>query len=189
MYKFLLIVNLIWFVNVNTNYAQQDNSPEQITEVNGAYNSEYKKSIELTSGVIDSLNLKQFYKALEHNIGRTLDTTMPVIIGFMQNGLNCITYSSGIKHLKKTLAGYNKSMQNMTRRYGAKGYIVYTSDAFLSGFPCSECIEDKGFVKDHIFPSDRNCMGFFVLFKEGTFYKYYGEDYFSVLRKILETNT
>lgn len=172
-----------------TNYiqCQEDNLKSSEVKVNMILNRKYKKSVELTSGIMDSLKLKEFQQGLGFYLNSHFDSSKPIIIGFIQNGLNCLSQLGDQTYLEKLLSNYDKTLQYVAKEFDSNGYMMYTSDAFVSSYPCPNCIEDKGFMKRIVFTSDKNCMGFFVLLPNGEFYKYYGEDYFSIVDEVLSS--
>lgn len=180
---------LIPFLTFLTIGFSQNSEPNiKPIKINRKFNTDYKKSIELTTGLIDSLNLIQFQSALNKNLGISNDFTKPIAIGYVQSGYNCISNSKKNNTNRNVLSRYKKSMNELEEDFYVDSYIIYTRNSHVRDTPCDGCILDNDFIKANIFPSDQNCMGFFVLFTDGTFYKYYGEDYFSVLTNILRSN-
>jgi hypothetical protein len=186
MKRLYFLIPFLTFLTIG--FSQNSEPNIKPVKINRKFNTDYKKSIELTTGLIDSLCLIQFQSALNKSLSISNDFSKPIVIGYIQGGYNCISNSKKTKYNGNILSGYKKGITQLEDDFNVDSYMIYTQNSHVKDSPCEGCILDNAFIKATIFPSDQNCMGFFVLFTDGTFYKYYGEDYFSILTNILKSN-
>ncbi|WP_296385921.1 hypothetical protein [Winogradskyella sp.] len=175
---------LILFVIIFISCGAKNNTDNA---VNNKYNREYIKSIDGQFGKMDNQDLNLFYKALEENLNITIDTSKTILINYFQKGHNCIVKSNNVEYEKNVLRSYKNSSDKISINYNAKNILVYTKKSFFTKYADNNSgwILDNGFIKNNIFISDKNCSGFFIIRTDGKFYKYYGEDYFSIINKLL----
>lgn len=175
----LKFVLLLFIVSCSTSEKNIDSY-----EVNTKLNLQYRKSRDGKFGKINKEDLNAFYTTLQKELNVTVDTSKVLLINFMQKGRNCISQSLDPKIITN-IEGISNRMAN---NYNASDLFVYTKESYIYPLEKSEAwILDNGFVKANIFPSDQNCQGFFIIRPDGKFYKYYGEDYFSVVKRLLES--
>ncbi|MFP4846605.1 hypothetical protein [Winogradskyella sp. PE311] len=183
---FLSLLTLIFFTSCGAN---KNSIPENDlnNNINNKYNKQYRNSVDGRFGKMGSATLGQFYEALGQNLNINIDTSKTILINYLQKGDNCIVRSGDEKYEKNVLKTYKNMSDRISKIYDTKNILVLTKNSYFSKYAedNTDWLEDNNFIKNNIFTSNKNCSGFFILRTDGKFYKYYGEDYFSIVKKLL----
>ncbi len=158
------------------------------TEVNTYPNSEYKKSRKSYSGALNKYEYNELIKKLETELKSTIPFGKSILVNFNQKAPNCISVRFSEESNYQVAKNRISISSRMSSNNNAIDFFVYTKDSFNKDIyeKLTEFKLDSGFFYDEVFTEHQNCAGFFIIKPDGTFYKYYGEDYYSDVKEILE---
>ena len=182
--KAIYFLVVIFLMSCGTNNISNPGS-----EVNTKPNRAYKKSRTNYSGKLTETEHTQLRKRLELELKTTIPKTKSILINFNQKAPNCLSVGYNQKDNEQVTQNRIRISSRISANNNAIDYFVYTSDA-----PNREIYEktenfllDSGFFYNEVFTEHENCAGFLIVKPNGTFYKFYGEDYYSDVRAILES--
>ncbi|MGB5982381.1 MAG: hypothetical protein WBG46_09565 [Nonlabens sp.] len=150
---------------------------------------EYRKFAKLYSEKLTPEDLKVWRKLLEENLSKDLNFTEPLVIHFYQKAPYCVMMGydfASQKALDHSVEFYAK----IDSTYNAKSYHVFSQNVFFRDEFSKNLtfIGDNGFFHENVFTEHNICKGFFILKPSGSFYKYYGEDYYYQIKDALLVN-
>jgi len=191
MYNCLKICSLILLVNTLFSCATNkitDIKPIIDIEVNTELNPELIKSRKAFSG-----NLNNFqYNELKINLEKELNTKIPegksILINYHQKARNCISLSLNNSDFSKfTNRGIQISSRISTNN-NTVDYFVFEENAFYKNLykEKQNFKLDSGYFYNNIFTLHETCDAFFIIKPNGDFLKYYGSDYYSIVKTFLE---
>ncbi|TYB75860.1 hypothetical protein [Bizionia myxarmorum] len=181
--KGILLLSIISIISCGTNKISTEN-----TKVNTAPNSKYKNTIKAYSGTLSISEYKELIKKLEIELKTAIPENTSILVNFNQKAPNCIAVglSEGTNH--QVIINRLRISERMSSDNNAVDFFVYTKDAYLNeAYQVNPAFTlDSGFFYNEVFPEHQNCAGFLIIKPNGAFYKYYGEDYFTEVKKFLE---
>lgn len=184
IYSLILLVST--FFSCATNKIRDIKTNIDI-EVNTKLNPELIKSRKMFSG---KLNNSQ-YKILKINLEKELNTKIPegksILINYRQKARNCISLSlNNNAFLKFTNRGIEISSR-ISAENNTLDYFVFEENAFYKNLykEKQNFKLDSGFFYNNIFTLHETCDAFFIIKPNGDFLKYYGGDYFSIVKTFL----
>ena len=159
-------------------------------DVNTQPNSKYKKSRKAYSGTLNSSEYKELIKNLEVELKAAIPKDKTILINFSQKAPNCISVRFSEEDNKQVTNNRIRNSSIISSNNNTIDFFVYTKDSFKKEIykKRTEFILDSGFFYENVFTKHQNCEAFFIVKPNGDFYKYYGEDYYTEVKKILEKN-
>ena len=162
----------------------------QTSDLNTVYNNEYEKSKLLFRGELEKEVYDQVRSTIESELGVLIPEDKAILINYYQKGQNCISMRLNRKNYLRSVKYSAKTSARICSKNKTIDFFVFSNDAFFK-----EQIKDgiynkfdSGFFYDNIFTIHNNCQAFFILKPNGKFMKYYGEDYYTRVKKFLEEN-
>lgn len=184
-YSLILLVNTLFSCATNK---ITDIKPNIDIEVNTKLNPEL---IESRKKFLGKLNNSQ-YKILKINLEKELNTKIPegktILINYRQKARNCISLSlNNNDFLKFTNRGI-KTSSRISVDNNTSDYFVFEENTFYKNlYKENQNFKlDSGFFYNNIFTLHETCDAFFIIKSNGDFLKYYGGDYFSIVKTFLE---
>ncbi|MBQ0768590.1 MAG: hypothetical protein KBT58_04820 [Bizionia sp.] len=178
-YIVLMLISSV-FISCGTNNTSKK------AKVNTTLNATYQKSRKAFSGQLSNTEYKDILSILEEELNTTFHSGKPILINFNQKASNCLAIRfSDIKgFINKGIAISSR----MSAEHNAVDFFVYTNDAYYKDIykENDKFILESGFFSENIFTLHENCQAFIIIKPSGEFYKFYGEDYYSEVRKFLE---
>ncbi|MDX1829042.1 MAG: hypothetical protein R3342_05795 [Lutibacter sp.] len=182
-----------FFLFVNTLFSCVTNKITDIKpiidiEVNTKLNPELIKSRKAFS---EKLTNPQ-YKLLKINLEKELNTKIPegktILINYRQKGRNCISLSLNNSDFSKFTNRGIQISSKISADNNTLDYFVYEENAFYKNLykKKQKFKLDSGFFYNNIFTLHETCDAFFIIKSNGDFFKYYGGDYFSIVKTFLE---
>jgi hypothetical protein len=149
--------------------------------INTEFNDEYKNSTKTYVGDLTAEQYKSIRNVIEKELPTKISHKQPILINYRRKGKNCGFMKNNGEHYLEVLNNSINISSRISRENKVANFFVFNKDAFfLDKIKMKKnFILDSGFFSDNIFTIDENCSGFFVLKTDGTFMKYYGEDYYS----------
>lgn len=189
---FLLFVLLVFMcscksIDVET-YPNYKNTEFRIPDsVNTKMNNQFVRSRKSFVGKIEPLDLKKLYNSLEKSFKTELPRNKSVLINYKQRGNNCFDYE--YESLVKVTRNIKRISNRMSETYNIQDFFVYSKEAYNRDFYESTdyYLEDFGFLRKNIFTLEEVCSAFFLVKPNGEFLKFYGTDYFSEIKKFMES--
>lgn len=156
-------------------------------DINTEFNEQYRQSRGGLSGSLSQSEYELLKNQLEKELGATISDDKVILINFRQKSNNCLAAGRDKSFVNRST---DKSIEISTRfsnTYNIEDFFVYTEDAYHADLynKRTNFKKDSGFFKERIFTSDQNCAGFLLVKLNGKFLKYYGEDYFTRVKKFL----
>lgn len=183
--SFILLINTL-FSCATTKI--EDIKPIIDIEVNTELNPESIKSRKAFSG---NLNNAQ-YNLLKINLEKELNTKIPegksILINYHQKARNCISLHLNFSDFSKYTNRWIQISSKISTNYNTVDYFVFEENAFYKNlYKEKENFKlDAGFFYNKIFTLHETCEAFFIIKPNGDFLKYYGGDYFSIVKTFLE---
>lgn len=137
-------------------------------------------------GKLSSSEYRQLLQQFEKELDVKLTPGKGVLINFYDNGANCVL--SKIDYMYGTI---NRGIQisgDLGEMYNYEDYFVYGQDAIHKYWvqEHKKFIPDTGLFKDIVFSDNDSCEGFMAIKPNGEYLKYYGVDYYSLVRDFFE---
>lgn len=157
-------------------------------EVKPLVNGSYSKSKERFEG---TLTVPEYERTIL-NIEAALQTKIPqgktLLINFNQSAPNCITRSFLERKNDIIVSNGIQISNRISAKYDILDFFVYTIDAPFNELYATDerFILDNGYFYNTMFDKHENCGAFFILKPDGSFMKYYGEDYFTLVIDFLK---
>lgn len=173
---FAFFVSLV--ININLAYSQE-------LTINSEWNDEYKKSIELFEGKLTN-ELRDSLIFNLQKINPDLKLNRKLLINYIQDGQNCII--SKQQNNNNSFKFYSAISKKVTKKRKTENFLIYDYNSRFSKYLMNDSnwTSDLGFYKRYFFRSNQNCSAFAIVYPSGYYYIYYGEDYFSVVEKLLK---
>jgi hypothetical protein len=185
IYSFILLVNTLFSCATNK---ITDIKPNIDIEVKTKLNPELIKSRKAFSG---KLNNSQ-YILLKINLEKELNTKIPegksILINYRQKARNCISLGLNYNDFSKYTNRGIQISSKINSDNNTVDYFVYEKNAFYKNLykENKNFKLDSGFFYNKIFTLHETCDAFFIIKPNGDFLKYYGGDYFSIVKTFLE---
>ncbi len=156
-------------------------------KMNTQYNSRYRESIKAFSGKLNNSEYSELIKMIETELDASIPAGKSVLINFDQKALNCISQHVPENRIAVIDNGIRLS-SSISANNNAIDFFVYTNDSFSKEIYDRKpnFILDSGFFYNNVFTIHENCRAFLIVKPNGEFYKYYGEDYYTVAEKFLK---
>jgi len=154
-------------------------------KVNDELNEEYKASRSLYKGTLSIEEYNLLRNNIENELGVKIAKDKFILINYKQWGQNCL-----FNNIEKKFIIVNNVIRisnDISKNFNAKDFFVYNDNVLnKSIFEKKRIFQlDSGFFKRKIFKLDINCSAFFILNTNKEFFVYYGEDYYTEVKKIL----
>ena len=156
--------------NVNTS---------NVSKVNTKSNKVYKQSEIGYNGNLTETMYNKIKERMSDALMEEIPSDKTIIVHFNQNAPNCLAGNESSKSfLKRTEHKMNWSAE-LCKLHNAVDFFVYTSDAFHKDyFKTNSAFKvDPGFFYNQVFTEHKNCAGVLIIKPNGSFHKYYGENY------------
>lgn len=150
------------------------------SKVNFRPNQVYKQT---EIGYNGNLNQTMYFE-VKDRMSSALQEEIPsektIIVHFNQNAPNCLGVNESPESFQKITENKMNWSSELCTRYNAVDYFVYTSNAFHNDYFKKNSVFkiDTGFFSEEVFTEHQNCAAVIIIKPNGSFHKYYGEDYF-----------
>lgn len=178
----------IVFLMVLLNFASCSAQKQTSGKINSEVNEELLKSRKSFFGKLDDQQNKDLRKLFEIELQTKIPENQSVLINYYQYGNNCFANGFNKKDAIKVIENSLKISARISDENNTVDFFVYSEDVLNKkrfennrGFKL-----DKGFFSQYIFTLKENCNAFFVIKPDGSFMKYYGTDYYSIVQEFLK---
>lgn len=156
-------------------------------KLNTKPNTEYKKSTKSFYGKLTKKKYKEIRRNIETEFGINIPQEKAILINYKQNASNCIMMGRNKTNVLLVINNSIRISNRISSKNNTVDLFIYSKDAFHKDlFAIHNFKQDSGYFFDNIFTIHENCGAFFILKPNGKFMKYYGEDYYSEVRRFLE---
>lgn len=156
--------------------------------VNTKANTEYKKSIKVFSGKLNTSEYNELKNIIEKELNVKIPPGKSILINFNQKAPNCISLGLSNKDVSTVTDNRVWISSGISSNNNAADFYVFTDDSFHKDIYQARLNFklDSGFFYNNVFTLHENCTAIFVIKPNGDFLKYYGEDSFSEVKYFLE---
>ncbi|MFK5981515.1 MAG: hypothetical protein QM499_01275 [Flavobacteriaceae bacterium] len=125
---------------------------------------------------------------LEKELNTKIQEGKSILINYRQKARNCISLSLSNSNFSKFTNRGIKISSRISAENNTSDYFVYEKNAFYKNLykEKQNFKLDSGFFYNNIFTLHETCDAFFIIKPNGNFLKYYGGDYFSIVKTFLE---
>ena len=155
--------------------------------INSKYNQEYINSKVSIFGKLTTDNYSELISKIESSLNIKIDKSRKIYLNFQQKGKNCIRagQNSSKINFSKTL----EISKRITSKYNTQRILSYHKNSFFNNQLSSKkiwALDSKDFLNNTVFDLKENCQAFLIIKPNGEFYKFYGEDHFSIIEDLLK---
>lgn len=156
--------------------------------INTEPNNKYRKTRKAFYGKLDDQEYIKMIDNFNKELGANIASGQVVLINYSQNAPNCISVGFEKRDMSKVIDNVIRNSTEISETHNTVDFFVFEKDAFHRDLYESRpnYVLDSGFFYNHIFTIHDNCEAFYILKPNGSFMKYYGEDYYSEVTKFLE---
>ena len=156
--------------------------------VNSELNKQYLNSIKVFKGKLDKKTYNEIKELIEHELNTKIPDGKAILINYTQKAPNCIEKRFDNEVNSKIIENVINISSRICKEENAIDFFVFSEDSFFRDLyeAKKQYRMDSGFFYNTIFTLHENCGAFFLLKPNGKFYKYYGSDYFSQVKKYLK---
>ncbi|WP_339757220.1 hypothetical protein [uncultured Winogradskyella sp.] len=179
---------LIAFVCIFTLVISCKSKPLSKENPHNKYGRSYAKKATGFVGKLNNTQLDSVRISLSQNLNVNIEKKQIILLHYRQAANFCISYGMTEKFIQNFINNTQNISERFTKNHNTKTLFVYTKDYYFEKYLSNtNWILDNGFVQNSIFPDNEICSGFILIKTNGEFYKYYGEDYFSIIKRLLNT--
>lgn len=178
--RLLLVFSL--FLNISCKSAVS-------AKTNSRYNKTYKQNIKAFAGKLNPADYIALKGAIEKELGITIPAEKGILINYSQRADNCMIAGLTKDYVLKVIDNKIRISSALCKAVNAEGFFVFSEDAFHKDLYGSNIVfkEDSGFFHTNVFTLHDVCEAFLALKPDGSFMKYYGEDYFTKVQFFFQT--
>lgn len=187
----LLFAAVLVLISCKTGEIFPSNSNGEVdVRVNSKLNKAYKKSQQSFFGQLSKVDADRLRDSIQYQLQTKIDPDKAILINYEQFGTNCLIANAPVE--TKNVVAHNgiRISARMSKAYNAVDFFIYEDIPEYQNIygTIEEYQSDSGFFKSNLFTSDQNCGAFFILKSDGSFLKYYGEDYYTEVDNFLKKN-
>lgn len=158
------------------------------SDVNTESNRKYHKSRKGYSGKLNNPEYQEMKGQIERELNETIPEGKSILINYEQRAPNCISLSYNDEEFSRITDKKIQFSESISSDNNAVDFFVYTNDSFHKDLhqERKEFILDSGFFYNEVFTKHKHCSAFLILKPNGTYLKFYGEDYYSQVEEFLE---
>ncbi|MEQ6123023.1 hypothetical protein AAON49_02335 [Pseudotenacibaculum sp. MALMAid0570] len=177
------IIAIIFMLSTIINYAQEK-------EVNTKPNRKYRKHQKGFYGKLNKEAYQTVMDSIEFYSGVKLSRKKKLYVNFRQKGENCVIYGMKKESSKIVFSNIERISKRITKKYDTQNLLLFDRSSFFKDF----LLKSKrwklapDFFEKNIFTKNKICEAFIVIRPNGEFYKYYGEDHFSIVETLLKSD-
>lgn len=181
--KTIFLISIILFISCGNNKTTIANSNANTNPV-----SEYINSRKAYSGKLKDYEYKEIIKIIETELNTSIPMGKSVLINYNQKAPNCIYLDFSKEDNSAITNNSIRISSQISSNNNTVDFFIYTNDSYNKDIfeKRKEFILDSGFFYKNVFTEHENCEAFLIIKPKGEFYKYYGEDYYTEVKKLLE---
>jgi hypothetical protein len=190
-FKLLLIISLL-FLTCKSSVLETFPNPTNIQfrvpdSINTRMNGKFVKSRKSFVGKVEEENLDKLYNSFENYLKTKVYRDKSVLINYNQRGNNCTSMT--YENLIFVTDNIKRISNRMSKNHSIQDFFMFSKTAYNRDVyeNIGYYIEDSGFFKKEIFTLEEVCNAFFLIKPNGEFLKFYGSDYFSEVKKFMES--
>ncbi|OYU85736.1 MAG: hypothetical protein CFE24_00585 [Flavobacterium sp. BFFFF2] len=152
--------------------------------------SNFVAKLKSNKGKFNEKELSSFRDTLSKIFKRNLPEQYPILVKYCSKGDECILLRFSKYEQFSTINRSISISEELCQEFNAINLCVYTKDCEFKDLLVARnnFVLDSGFIKDNIFYNNRDCEGFILVKPTGNFYKYYGSDYYSIVKSYFNEN-
>ncbi len=183
--KFKNILFIFFCFTITSSWCQDNKNDSLSTD--GKLDDKYLNSLKLFKGKLDKEEYKNIKIRIENELNIKIPDGKDILINYSQKAPNCFIKGYSNEVVMQSIDRTIEISSRICEENNAIDFFVFSEDSFFKDFyeTKKEFSLDSGFFYKNIFNLHEYCSAFFILKANGKFYKYYGDDYFSEVKKYL----